>query len=227
MFILNKIISILFASALLLMPLWVNAKTTRYVSDDLEITMRNGQGTKFSIKKMLDSGTKLEVIETDPAGYSKVKTMDGVEGWVLTRYLSNTPSARERLAAAEQRLANVELELTKAKEELATLGRQNADTGSQNLGLKETAQRLQKELDDLRRTASNAVALDNENRQLKEKLQQLDHQNQSVVLENNALRDSDTKSWFLIGAAVLFGGIILGLILPRLRVRRSNSWGNL
>lgn len=227
MFILNKIISILFASALLLMPLCVNAKTTRYVSDDLEITMRNGQGTKFSIKKMLDSGTKLEVIETDPAGYSKVKTMDGVEGWVLTRYLSNTPSARERLAAAEQRLANVELELTKAKEELATLSRQNADTGSQNLGLKETAQRLQKELDDLRRTASNAVALDSENRQLKEKLQQLDHQNQSVVLENNALRDSDTKSWFLIGAAVLFGGIILGLILPRLRVRRSNSWGNL
>jgi SH3 domain protein len=224
---LNNFISVLFAATLLITPLLVSAKTTRYVSDDLEITMRNGQGTKFSIKKMLDSGTKLEVIETDPAGYSKVKTMDGVEGWVLTRYLSNTPSARERLAAAEQRLANVELELSKAKEELATLNQQNANTGSQNLGLKETAQRLQKELDDLRRTASNAVALDNENRQLKEKLQQLDHQNQSVVLENNALRDSDTKSWFLIGAAVLFGGIILGLILPRLRVRRADSWGNL
>ncbi|NQZ52662.1 MAG: TIGR04211 family SH3 domain-containing protein [Piscirickettsiaceae bacterium] len=221
----------IFASLLLVLPLLTPltsiAETTRYVSDELEITMRSGQGVKFGIRKMLKSGAKLDVIETDPSGYSKVRTNKGTTGWVLTRYLSNTPSSRNLLEASDQKAANLELELANYKEEIQAISSQNSTTGSENLSLKETSQRLSKELDDLRSTASNAVALDNENRQLKEKLQQIDHQIQSLVIENSALKDSDAKSWFLIGAAVLFGGIILGLILPRLRLQRKSSWGNL
>lgn len=203
------------------------AETARYVSDELEITMRTGQGVKFGIVKMLQSGTKLDLLETDPAGYSKVRTDSGVEGWVLTRYLSNSASARNQLVASQQKLANLELELAKTKEEIQALTSQNTDASSENMTLKETAQRLTKELDDLRRTASSAVALDNENRLLKEKLQQIDHDMQSIVIENSALKNNAAKSWFLIGAAVLFGGIILGLILPRLRFQRKSGWGNL
>lgn len=222
----KKLIAIIFIVLPLLAPLTVSAETTRYVSDELEITMRNGQGVKFAIRKMLSSGTKLKVIETDPAGYSKVSTPSGVEGWVLTRYLSNTPSARNSLAASEQKVANLELELAKYKEEIQALSSQNTDASSENLSLTETSQRLGKELDDLRRTASSAVALDNENRQLKERLQLVDDQMQSLEIENNSLKDSSSKNWFLIGAAVLFGGIILGLILPRLRFQKKESWGS-
>ena len=225
--IVKKFISSFLISIVLMMPVLTQAQTTRYVSDELEITMRNGQGVKFGIRKMLESGTRLSVIETDPAGYSKVRTSDGVEGWVLTRYLSNTPSARDQLQASKQRIANLELEIAKYKEEISSLSSQNSNVDTQNMTLKEKSQRLSKELDDLRRTASNAVALDNENRQLKEKLQEIDHKNQSLVIENNALKDNSTRSWFLIGAAVLFSGIILGLILPRLRLRKKDSWGSL
>lgn len=210
----------------LLAPLTGQAETTRYVSDELDIMMRNGQGVKFAIKKVLPSGTALEVIETDPTGYSKVKTSKGVVGWVLTRLLSNQPSARDRLASSEKQVANLELELAKYKEEIQALSTQNSSANGDNLTLKETSQRLSKELDDLRRTASNAVALNNENRQLKEKLQQIDNQMQSLVIENSALIESDAKRWFLIGAAVLFLGLILGLILPRLRVQKKGSWSS-
>lgn len=223
----KKLIAHILISAALLTPSLAQAQTTRYVSDKLEITMRNGQGVKFNIRKMLESGTRLEVLETDPAGYSKVRTTDGVEGWVLTRYLTNTPSARDQLEASQKRVANLELEIAKYKEEISSLSNQNSDVDTQNMSLKEKSQRLSKELDDLRRTASNAVALDNENRQLKEKLQEIDHENQSLVIENNALKDNSTRSWFLIGAAVLFAGILLGIILPRLKVRKKDSWGSL
>jgi len=225
--IVKKLIGHILISAALLTPIFAQAQTTRYVSDKLEITMRNGQGVKFNIRKMLESGTRLEVLETDPAGYSKVRTTDGVEGWVLTRYLTNTPSARDQLEASQKRVANLELEIAKYKEEISSLSNQNSDVDTQNMSLKEKSQRLSKELDDLRRTASNAVALDNENRQLKEKLQEIDHENQSLVIENNALKDNSTRSWFLVGAAVLFAGILLGIILPRLRVRKKDSWGSL
>lgn len=203
------------------------AQTTRYVSDELEITMRSGKGLEFGIRKMLTSGTRLDVLENDAdSGYSKVRTADGTEGWVLTRYLSNTGSARDRLAASEQKLANLELEIAAYKDEIDQLSSQNSTTDDQNLTLKETSQRLRKELDDLRRTASSAVAIENENRQLKQKLQEMDSQIQTIQIENNSLRDNSAKSWFLVGAGVLFGGLLLGLLIPKLRLRRKDSWGS-
>ena len=202
------------------------AETTRYVSDELEITMRNGQGVKFAIRKMLSSGTKLDVVETDPSGYSKVRTETGTEGWVLTRYLDNQPSSRNRLAASEQKAANLELEIAQYKTEIEALSSQNNDTGSQNLTLTETSQRLSKELDDLRRTASNAMALDTENHLLKEQLQETDHQTQLLIIENSGLKDNNAKTWFLVGAAVLIAGLLLGLIIPRLRFQKKSSWGS-
>jgi len=222
----KKIITSLLIALPLLAPLTSIAETTRYVSDELEITMRTGQGVKFGIRKMLLSGTKLNVIETDPAGYSKVRTSKGVTGWVLTRYLSNTPSSRNQLAASQQKVVNLELELAKYKEEIQALSSQNTSSGTENMSLKETSQRLSKELDDLRKTASNAVALNNENRQLKEKLQQIDNHIQSLTIENSSLKDSDAKNWFLVGAAVLFFGLLLGLIVPRLRMQKKDSWNS-
>lgn len=216
--------------ALLILPLLIPhlsfAETTRFVSDELEITMRNGKSVKFAIRKMLSSGTKLDVIETDATGYSKVRTENGTEGWVLTRYLDNQPSARDRLAASEQKAANLELEIAQYKTEIEALSSQNSDTGSQNLTLTETSQRLSKELENLRRTASNAMALDTENHKLKEQLQEVDHQTQLLIIENSGLKDNNAKTWFLVGAAVLIAGLLLGLIIPRLRFQKKSSWGS-
>ena len=219
--------SLAFLIAPLLFPSILAAETVRYVSDQLEITMRTGQGVEYSIRRMLRSGTEVVVIDTDPNGYSKVRTRDGVEGWVLSRYLANQPVARDRLAEKAQTIAMLELEMAGYKEELAALSAQHNDVDDQNLGLRETAQRLSKELDELRRTASSAIALDNENRQLKEKLQEMDYQIQAAQMEVNTLRDSSAKRWFLIGAAVLFAGLLLGLIVPNLRIRKKSNWGSL
>ena len=39
--------------------------------------------------------------------------------------------------------------------------------------------------------------------------------------------DKTEQNWFMIGAAAIIVGIVLGLILPRLRVRRRRSeWGD-
>ena len=209
-----------------LMSAAVSAQTTRYVSDELEIALRTGMGLEYRIREMITSGTRLQVLENDDSGYSKVITEGGLEGYVLTRYLSNSPSASERLAAAEQQVVTLELELAAHKDEIEQLNLQYTDSDGQNASLKETAQRLSKELDDLRRTASSAMALENENRQLKEKLQQIDHEIQALSIENNTLKDKSAKNWFLVGAAVLFGGILLGLIVPSLRTRKKNSWSS-
>ena len=223
----NKLINHILLALLILSPLISSAETTRYVSDQLEITMRDGQGVKFAIKRVLTSGDRLELIEAGSSGYSKVRTIEGVEGWVLTRYLMNAPSVRNLVADSAQKVANLELELAETKEELRKLYTKATTSDSESMTLKETSQRLKKEFDSLQITASSSIALSNENTQLKEKIQQIDIRIQALVLENTAIKNSDSQSWFLTGVAVLLGGIILGFILPRIRFQRKNSWGNI
>jgi len=223
----NKLINILFLTLIVMSPLTSSAETTRYVSDQLEITMRNGQGVKFAIKRVLTSGDRLDLLEEGSTGYSKVRTTEGVEGWVLTRYLMNAPSVRKLVASSAQKVATLELEIAESEEELQTLSTKITISNNENMTLKETARRLKKELDFIKTTASSSIALNNENIQLKEKIQQSDHSMQALVIENTAMKNSESQSWFLIGVAVLLGGIILGLILPRLRFQRKNSWGNI
>ena len=223
----NKLINHILLTFLLLTPLTSPAETIRYVSDQLEITMRNGQGVKYAIKRVLTSGDRLDLIESGSSGYSKIRTLEGVEGWVLTRYLMNAPSTRNLVEDSEQKVANLELELAETKKELQNISTKITTSDSENITLVETSQRLQKELDAIKEMASSSIALDNENTQLKQKIQQNDHHMQALVLENTAMKNSEGQNWFLMGAAVLFGGIVLGLFLPRLRFHRKNSWGNI
>ena len=43
--------------------------------------------------------------------------------------------------------------------------------------------------------------------------------------ENQVLKDRAKKDWFLAGAGVMLIGIVVGLLVSRVRLRRS-SWGD-
>ena len=79
---------------------------TRYVTDELEVTLRSGQSTRNNIVRMLKSGTALEVLEdSGDTGYSLVRLPSGTEGWVLSRFLVNQPVARDVLPDVQRRYA--------------------------------------------------------------------------------------------------------------------------
>src|SRR3569832_2533421 len=84
---------------------------TRYVSDELEVTLRTGQSTQHQIERMVKSGTAVEVLATAAnTGYTKVRTPSGAEGWVLSRYLMTSPRARPPLDELQRRRATLEIE---------------------------------------------------------------------------------------------------------------------
>ena len=169
-----------------------------YVSDELRVSLRAGQSDQQAVLRMLPSGTPLTVIGTDPrTGYTQVRTADNVEGWVYTVYLMDKPAARERLRDVEASM----LDLKKANEGLL------ADR------VKET---------DL---INNAEALSHENESLKSNLTAVKTELDTLRSESDKTRDDMRKRWFMIGAAVLVIGILLGLIIPRLKLRKRSSWG--
>jgi len=198
---------------------------TRYVSDNLEITMRSGKGTSYGITRMLRSGTPVDVLEEDEeTGYTHVRVKGGKEGWVLSRFLMKGQAARDRLAAAEKNLAELELENRKMETGMAALTEEKAALEKELAALDGQTRNVSQELAEIKRTASSALAIDSENKDLKGRVVSLERQLQTLQQENEGLRDRTARDWFMVGAGVVLLGIIVGLIIPRIRWRKKSSW---
>ncbi len=220
--------SIILSLALTLGILGQAMAETRYVSDRLEIQMRAGKGNQFRILRSLPSGTPLEILEVDKQNqYSRVRAPDGVEGWVLNHLLMSGPSARDRLARAEKKLARLELENSKLKTALAELRKAKSSVDQERDSFQKQANKLGQELERIRHTASSALAIDAENRELKSRIVGYERQSQSLLQENQSLKDRTARDWFMVGAGVILLGMIIGLIIPRIRWRKKSSWDSL
>jgi SH3 domain protein len=211
--------------AAILAPTGVHAQT-RYVSDELVITFRSGPSSQNQIIRNLSSGTRMEVLEELPdEGYSRVRLSDGTEGWVLTQYLQTMPTATQRLAAAEneraaalERVATLEDRVEELENDLNEARGTLGETQS-------SAEEMRSELTDIRSAAANALTIRDQNETLRRQVAELTTQVDAASMEIAQLESSSRQNWFIVGAAVLFGGIVIGLIAPSLRPRRrKSSW---
>jgi SH3 domain protein len=80
------------------------------------------------------------------------------------------------------------------------------------------------ELERLKQVAAQPILLDNQNRELKQQNVSLEKELQLLQQENQVLKDRSQREWFIAGAGVLLGGMLLGLILPKLRWRKKSGW---
>jgi len=197
---------------------------TQYVSDHLVITVRTGQGAQFQIIKTLESGEHVKVLEVTDTGYTKIETSDGTEGWVRSQYLAEEPVASEKLANAEDKLIKVRTAYKKLKESYATLSKEHKVLLESQNTLSTNKKQLDTELARLSEVAKKPILLDKQNRELQENNVTLEKDLQRLNQENHSLKDRSQREWFIVGALVLFGGIILGLIVPKLRGRKRSSW---
>lgn len=200
---------------------------TAYIDDTLLVPLRSGAGTSFRIiHKGLKSGIKLTVVKQDRAtGYSLVRTPSGLEGYLPSRYLTNEPIARAKLANAQQNLSktqqqNAELtkQVTALKTELKTLQGNFADT-SKDL------ESNQAELKNIKSISANALNLDRKNRELRESNEQLRNQLELLQVENIRLKDRSESNMMLMGGGLVLLGVILALLVPMLKpAKKNDSW---
>lgn len=71
---------------------------TAYVDDTLRVGVRRNANSTETPLTVITSGARLEVLERN-ARYWRVRTEDGVEGWVGASYVTSTPPARVQLEA--------------------------------------------------------------------------------------------------------------------------------
>ncbi|MBT2970032.1 MAG: hypothetical protein B6D72_10955 [gamma proteobacterium symbiont of Ctena orbiculata] len=163
---------------------------TRYVTDELQLSLYELINSKGKLLKRLNSGDQLELLEQEGL-FAKVRATDGTEGWTKAGFLIKDKPARTQLTelqqqhdAQTQKLEQSKAELQRSQAALATLKQQQQQANAE----------LQ---DQLANTEGVVAALD--------RIQQ----------ENEALRNSQNRmstaipfNWGLIAAGISF---VLGL----------------
>ncbi len=225
---LNYIIVIIMLAGILQPGVIVAQDTRRWVSDQFEITMRTGKSSRQSIVRMLKSGTRVELLEVDnDAGYSLVRTGSGAEGWVLNRYLLKSPPARVRLPDLESRLQKTEQDRDKLRQQVRSLQQERQELQNQVERLDGSSQDLQQQLNEIRQLSAGAIQIADQNKRLKQQSIETERMLEELKAENARLGSRSDQRWFLAGAGSVIVGMIIGLIIPRIRWRRKSKWGDL
>ncbi len=197
---------------------------TRYITNIIHVPMRAGPGNEYKIlHRGLRTGTSMKVLQADAGnGFSKVLAGEQ-EGFVRSQYLVTQAPALVLLPAL-QKNADKTLGLNdQLREELS--GQQSLlDEQGKDLAAAEELISQQKiELRRLQDIASDPQAIDRRNKQLVLENQTLKNQSQLLETENNQLMKDSSYRWYLYGGGTIFLGILLGLFLPMLKLRKKQS----
>ena len=200
----------------------------KYVNDIVYVPLRAGPGNQYRILHQgLRTGTRLTILEEDAGqGFSKVALSDGTEGFIRAQYLMNLQPARERLPKEQEKNRQLTAQLSQVQ---AQLRQKEAELQSVKDTLKNTSTMLDEkttELVSLREATAEPLALDRRNKQLMEENQRYKNRVEVVEAENAQLIRNNSIRWYLYGGGTILVGVILGLFLPMVRLRKkpSSDW---
>ncbi len=209
---------------------------TRYVGDQLIITLRQGKTTKHKILKTLKTGTPVEVLEED-SSYLRVRTSDGTEGYVLRQYISSAPPKTHRIDELEIENSGLQKKISELEETNKEIEAQLHDIrGKYDLELSASTakstdieQRLEQALkneriatenyDTLVAQSENVVKIAKERDYLLQENKKLATAMKAALEKSEKIADSRMIKWFLAGGGVFFFGWLIGKISRKKRSR--------
>ncbi len=206
----------------------VHAQKVRYVTDTLRLETRQGPSTEHRITRMLSSGARVTVLEEDSeTGYSRVALDDATDVWILTRYLMDEPAARAQLGEAVENFTREREIARDLTSQLETLGQTTSEIEQSRSALATDKQVLQTELAQIKQAAADTLAIKERNEGLNEQLAALTTDLDAARQRDRELKERSERDWFIAGAGVRLGGMIIGLVVPKIRWKRRRGWGEL
>ena len=200
---------------------------TRYVSDRLIISVRDGQNQNAAVLGYIETGAPLDILE-EKEDLLRIRTEDGIEGWVRAQYII---SEKPKVLIIE----NLKNEITALKKEIET-SKNEQDSASNTLSktkkmyqedieeLKEEVNinqkfaakaksdfiQLNKKYTNLLKHSKNTEELIGEVEKLKKLNAELNTEAKNLRKDRkNPLKSNKIQS-FIAGAGVLLFGFILG-----------------
>ena len=197
---------------------------TAYISDNLTVPLRSGPSNANRIlHRGLPSGTQLAIVSRDAdSGFVEIRTNNGTEGWLPEQYLVDEPIARDRLVVANRRIQELTDNLEALRTQLGTLSRDKGQSDRSNTTLNRRVATLERELAEIKRISAGAIEQNATNQRLNELNERLRTEVDDMVTAIAALENNVEQRWLMIGGALVFIGLLLGVVIKS-RPRRS-AW---
>jgi len=227
--VLEKTILTIFFIAAFIMSAPINSvfADTRYVSDRIIISVRDGQDQNAAVLGYLETAAPVEILE-EKGDFLRIRTEDGIEGWVRTQYIvSEKPKAliidnlKNEIEALNKEIKTIKNEEDSASNTLSESKKMYQEKIKElkeevNINQKFAAKaksdfiELNKKYTTLLNNSKNTEKLINEVEKLKKLNTELNTEVKSLRKDRkNPLKSIKIQS-FIAGAGVLLLGFILG-----------------
>ena len=200
---------------------------TRYVSDRLIISVRDGQDQNAAVLGYLETAAPVEILEEN-GDFLRIRTEDGLEGWVRAQYIvSETPKTliidnlKNEINALNkeiQAIKNKEDSTSNTLSESKKMYREKIEELKEEVNINQKfAAKAKSDFIDLNNkytnllnNSKNTEKLINEVEKLKKSNNELNTEVKSLRMDRkNPLKSNRIQS-FIAGAGVLLLGFILG-----------------
>tara|TARA_B100001142_G_scaffold134698_1_gene136181 strand:- start:1144 stop:1794 length:651 start_codon:yes stop_codon:yes gene_type:complete len=204
---------------LLFLTLRVSAESYVYITDQLDLPIRADKSFDNNIIRLLPSGTELSLLQSTEDGWAQIQFDDTI-GWIKSFYLSPDPSARDKLKKLTRNYNANKLLISKLSGEKEELESQLLTLKQDNTDLVVQSSKSQAEKEHIEQIYQDALKLEHENEKLIQEKLQLKAELQLAVNNTRIQKDTSSRNWFIVGAIVLFFGMIIGFIVPGLLNKR-------
>lgn len=199
---------------------------TVWLSDVLFVNVRTGPSSEFRSLKAIKSGTRMEVLEeSTDTNFIRVRTENGLEGWVPKRYTLAEPTGSILAANLQAEKDQLQQQFTALDQKYKALLADKGDVTGELESLRTNNASLTKELNRIKAISENAINLDSQYQELAEEHARTKSDFDVLVAENRSLKEYNDSQMLYIGGLLIVGGILLGVVLPRLTARRrKDGW---
>lgn len=160
----------------------------QYISDNISVTVREAPRNDAPSLGAVTSGARVTVLQSlGPESFARIRTGDGRTGWITARYLSSEPAAKDRLESAEKQLAEARARIDSLQRELAS-----------------AQERLVQ--------AEPAFKMAGDNERLRASLAEQEQAARAMQERYDA--EKARRRTLVTGAALVGGGVLIGLVLP-------------
>lgn len=205
---------------LFLLSTAVLAETKYYINDSMKITMRTGPAIDRKIIALLSVGQEVEILKAENE-WTLIRLLDGKEGWVISRFLTDQTPDSIQLEALKINHSTLQTKAASLMEENKAIKAENKKLGI-DLNTNETKQTdLSKSYETLKRESKQFLDLQAKYKESTSKLAVQTQKAEKYEDELTKLLWNKNIKWFLSGAGVLILGFIIGFSAKRQRRHSS------
>lgn len=207
---------IVLACAFVIMLTSVVYAEKMYVGNILKVTLRTGPGLDHKVIQMLESGQEVDVLEPGK-DWSRILTMSGNEGWILTRFISPQMPSDLLLKNLSQKYEKLSARAADLEKKNARFLKENKQLASELADTKDALSRTSNEYSTLKKESADFLSL--KAKYEKANLELASQTNKARELNETLLQRNIHIG--LLGAGILLVGFIIGFSTKKQRRRSS------